>query len=138
MVGKLKVEAMTTAEMIAAILGPFYIIVAVGLFLNPDRCRRVIQGFFEQPALIYIGGIMALLMGLLILAFHRAWSGDWTVLVTVIGWLGVVKGAALIIRPESWAGLTEAIMRTESRIRIAAVFASLLGLFLTVKGYAVL
>jgi len=129
---------MSAAEIIAAILGPFYLIVAVGLFLDPDRYRRVIQGFFEQPALVYIGGVMALFMGLLILAFHRTWGGDWTALITVIGWLAAVKGAVLIVNPEYWARLTESMMRTGSRIRVAAVAALLLGLFLTIKGYAVL
>lgn len=129
---------MTNAEIIASIIGPFYLVVGFALFLNPDGYRRMTQDFFEHPASIYMGGIMALFMGLLVLAFHSNWSGDWTAIITVFGWLAAIKGAVLIIRPDSLAPLTRSMMGTDFRIRATAVGGLLLGLFLTAKGYAVL
>ncbi|MBT3237295.1 MAG: hypothetical protein HOK06_06910 [Rhodospirillaceae bacterium] len=128
---------MTSAEIIASIIGPFYIVVAIGLAVNPGVYRRLATDFIEQPALAYMGGIMALLMGLLILVFHNTWSADWTAIITLFGWLAALKGAVLIIRPRALVDLSQSIMQSDGMVRAMAFFALLLGLFLTGKGFAV-
>jgi len=119
--------AMSTAEFIARIFGPFYLIAAAGLFMNPETYRSMIGEFFENPALAYIGGIIALVMGLLILNFHSGFGGG----------LAAIKGAVLIIRPATLSGWSKAMIENTGRLRAAAVFALILGLFLTVKGYGI-
>ena len=69
---------MQSSLVVAQILGPMYVIVAVGLLLNPPAYQRIFEEFFESPALAFVGGVIALIFGLAILAFHRAWSADWT------------------------------------------------------------
>ena len=126
---------MLAVEIIARILGPFYIIVAIALFANPGGYREIVEDFLDLPALTYIGGLMALFFGLLILNFHSAWSADWRVLVTILGWMGFAKGAVLIIRPQAFAGLSQSMMGSDARIRVMAVLALVLGLYLAVNGY---
>jgi hypothetical protein len=40
---------------------------------------------------------------------YRAWTGDWRVVVTVLGWLMVIGGVMRIVLPRLTAGLATAI-----------------------------
>ena len=54
--------------------------------------------------------------------------------ITVLGWAGLLKGILLLVFPKSivrWAGLYQ---RNTLAMKVHAAFALLLGLFLTVMG----
>lgn len=40
-------------------------------------------------------------MGMVIVALYNVWRADWRVLVTVLGWLTVIKGAVIMLLPSS-------------------------------------
>lgn len=44
-------EPIGTAEVIARIIGPVYIVISIGMFVNPDAYRRTAEQFIEQPAI---------------------------------------------------------------------------------------
>ncbi len=125
---------MQSSWVIAQILGPMYVIVAVGLLLNPPAYQRIFEEFFESPALAFVGGVIALIFGLAILAFHRAWSADWTLIVTLIGWLALIKGSLLVVCPSAVIRLSRPPMAQPARLRTWAAAPLALGLFLSVKG----
>ena len=126
---------MQSSFIIAQILGPLYVIVAAGLLLNPLAYQRVLEEFFESPALAFLGGVLALTFGLAILAFHHTWNADWTVVVTLIGWLGLIKGSLLAIWPGAMIRLSRPLMATPARLRIMAAVPLALGLFLSLEGF---
>lgn len=47
----------------------------------------------------FANGLLALFPGTLIVAFHSVWSG-YAVVLTVLGWLWVIKGAAVMLFPD--------------------------------------
>ena len=126
---------MQSSLVIAQILGPMYVIVAVGLWLNTPAYQRIFEEFFESPALAYLGGLLALIFGLVILAFHHAWSTDWTLIVTLIGWLALIKGSLLLVYPRAVIRLSRPLMAQPARLRGWAAVPLALGLFFSVKGY---
>ena len=126
---------MQSSFIIAQILGPMYVVVAAGLLLNPVAYQRVFEEFFESPALTYLGGLLALTFGLAILAFHHTWNADWTVVVTLIGWLGLIKGSLLAVWPGAMIRLSRPLTAKPARLRIMAAVPLALGLFLSLEGY---
>ncbi len=126
---------MQSALVIARILGPMYVIVAVGLFVNAPAYQRVFEEFLERPVLAYLGGLLALIFGLVVLAFHPVWRADWTFIVTLIGWMGLIKGTLLVIVPSAVIRLSRPLMAQSARLRIWAAGPLALGLFLSAKGY---
>ena len=128
---------MATAETIAKILGPLYVIVALGMVANAPLYQRVSEAFLEQPAVTYLGGLLALAAGLAILAVHPGWHGDWTAIITLIGWLALIKGALLMVRPGWVMQWSRRMMAEPGRLRVMAVVPLVLGLFLAAKGYGV-
>lgn len=126
---------MLAADIVSRILGPVYVVVALGLLIQPDIYRKMMQDFVEQPALCYIGGLLALIIGVLILTFHADWTASWHVVVTIIGWLACLKGVALLVFPKSILRLWQPYLKNEGLLRVSGVGALLLGLFLTVMGF---
>ena len=126
---------LTTIETVAHILGSLYIIIAIAMLIRPDGYRKMATEFFASPALCYTGGIVALLLGLVILALHDDWTGSLNVVVGILGWLATLKGAILIIYPSLFEGITASLTRSDSNLRIAGAVAFLIGLYLTLTAY---
>ncbi len=89
---------MTDAQIFQAI-GIVYIAVGIGMLINPDFYKKLIKDFTENTSGIYLGGLVALMIGFLLVTFHNIWSKDWPVIITIIGWVALVKGLFLITLP---------------------------------------
>ncbi|MBI5572044.1 MAG: hypothetical protein HY914_19025 [Desulfomonile tiedjei] len=126
---------METARTLARIIGPIQVIAAIGLVLNRETGQRLIEEFSKSASLCYLGGFMALLLGLVILEFHHTWEARWPVIITLMGWLSVVKGVALVAFPGATVSLWHPLLGTTTPLLVAAAIHLVVGAFLTVKGY---
>ena len=129
---------MGSANFIAQIIGLLFCIDAVGVLVNTAFYRRIVEEFIESPALCYLGGILALFFGLFILNFNNAWTADWTVVITIIGWLSVVKGVLLIVFPNVYLQFANWMRMGDAMMRYIGIIYLLLGLFLTFKGFGLI
>ena len=129
---------MGSANFIAQIIGLLFSIDAVGILINTAIYRRMVEEFTESPALCYLGGILALFFGLFILNFNNAWTADWTVIITIIGWLSVVKGVLLIGFPNVYLQFANWMRMGDAMMRYMGIILLLLGLFLTFKGFGLI
>jgi len=126
---------MENSIFLAKILGSYFIIIALGGLFNLKTYQKVLEDFCKNSALLYLGGIFALLFGLLVLVFHNVWVANWTVIITIFGWGGLIKGAWLIIFPNTVVKFTQAYQKKAALLTIHLVIALALGIFLTAKGY---
>ena len=46
----------------------------------------------QIPPVVYLSGVLMFVGGLAIVRAHNAWRRDWTVLLTLVGWFGLVLG----------------------------------------------
>ena len=129
---------MGSANFIAQIIGLLFCIDAVGVLVNTTFYRRIVEEFIESLALCYLGGILALFFGLFILNFNNAWTADWTVIITIIGWLSVVKGVLLIVFPNVYLQFANWMRMGDAMMRYMGIIYLLLGLFLTFKGFGLI
>ena len=128
----------TTSEIIAGYAGPLFMAVAIAILINRGTITSLLGGVANGPAAIFFAGILTLLAGLAIVRAHNIWTGDWTVVVTIIGWLAVIGGFVRIVWPDRVAGMRDRFLANENVITAWALVALALGAFLTAKGYAVL
>ena len=120
---------------IARIFGPVLVTVALGLMVNRKTYQAVMSEYFENAALVYFGGLISLVIGILVMLNHNIWVSQWPVIITVFGWMGFVKGVFLIISPNSMVKLTEAYAKNTTLLVIHSILILALGIFLTAKGY---
>jgi uncharacterized protein YjeT (DUF2065 family) len=112
-----------------------YIAVGIGILLNGQFYRRMFEDFVESPSTLYFGGITALAVGYLILAFHNTWTKDLSVIITIFGWLALVKGIVILIQPEIIIALSKAMVKKESFLKIEAIAVIILGLAFSFLGF---
>lgn len=79
------------------------------------RRKALFEEIFElssDKGFTVLSGYIALVLGLVSILFHNVWSGDWRVLITIIGWISLVKGILRIGFPK-FVEKTVAIFRTK-------------------------
>jgi hypothetical protein len=90
---------MTTSKTIARLMGPVMLAMGLGMVIENDTMRELTRDFLSNRGLIYLTGILTLLAGLAIVNLHNLWTDDWRVIITVLGWLGIVGGLFRILLP---------------------------------------
>ena len=113
----------------------FYIVVGIGILINPGFYKKLFEDFVENAAVLYLGGAMALTVGYLILAFHNTWTKDLSVIITIFGWLALIKGIVILIQPKIMIALSRAILKNEGILKIEAIVIIILGLAFSFLGF---
>ncbi len=126
---------METSVFIARILGIFYLTAATGMILNRKFYRHFMEEFCGNPVIIFFSGMLALIIGLVIVLTHNKWEADWSVIITVIGWIGLIKGVWIIIFPNSITRVMRFYKEKEYSLLIHSTMAFILGVCLAFFGF---
>ena len=126
---------MQPAVFIARLIGPAFVAVGVGILLNGPFYTALIAEAVHSPTLIYFSGLMALVPGLAMLNVHRAWTADWRVIVTIVGWLMVIGGVIRLVLPATTATLATDIYSKPAALLIVAAIVIVVGGYLSFEGY---
>ncbi len=126
---------MQPAVYIARLVGPLFVVLGVGVLLNRTLYADMIGEAVRTPTLIYISGLLALTAGLAVLNAYRAWTADWRVIVTILGWLFVIAGVIRIVLPRLTMSLATAIYSEPAVLLAVGAVVLVLGGFLSFKGY---
>lgn len=120
---------------IARIFGLCYLVLGTGLLLNRKNFKRVMDDFINSAALLFLGGLVALAIGVLIVLKHNIWVADWRVIITIIGWLGLAKGVWIIVFPQTVYVVMQAYKKNENLFVIHSVAALIFGAVLAFFGF---
>jgi uncharacterized membrane protein HdeD (DUF308 family) len=125
---------MRLSKLIAKIASVIYLSASLGAFFSEDYYRKVSEDLFSNAGLTYLAGFVTALIGLLIVNYHNVWAKNWTVLVTCLGWLALLKGILLIVCPQFVYGLSERML-TDWGLKIFPYTAFCLGLLFAYFGF---
>ena len=92
---------METSILIAKIISVIYLSFGVGLLFNTSFYKKGIEKLLDSAEFMMLGGIMAIIIGIVIIEFHNNWIKNWTVIITLIGWIALIKGILLLAFPKS-------------------------------------
>ncbi len=91
---------MSIANTLAVLMGSALVIVGITVF-NKPYFNVVMTDLVNNKGLLWVTGLITFVMGTVIVALYNVWSADWRVLVTLLGWLTVIKGAVIMLLPSS-------------------------------------
>jgi len=132
---------MDTSILLAKMIGPVFLVVAVGALISPTHYfSSMISQFFDNAALLYLSGTLAFVVGMAIILHHNLWVADWRVAITLIGWLSLIKGATLIVCPKLGARLSDRFAESGPAVKTAtatAILILILGAWLAFQGFQV-
>ena len=128
---------METSLFLAKLIGPILVIAGVGLLLNRDTYRTAVEQIVNSWALIFVMGALDFAGGLAIALTHNVWAWNWPVIITLIGWLMIVRGALRILFPQAVADLGARILaRSPQALSVSGAVSIVLGAILFWKGFA--
>lgn len=126
---------MENSVFIAKIFGLCYLILGVGFMFNRKAFQQVMEDFSKNAALVFYGGMLALVIGIVIILTHNVWVADWTVMITVIGWLAFIKGIWIIVLPNTVSKFMQIYKNNDGLLGAHSVLVLILGAVLTFFGF---
>lgn len=126
---------MDTTTFLAQFFGLYLVIAAVPILFCYSSFRERYSSFLENQGLVMITAIMVMMLGILLVLVHNVWVGDWPVIITVICWLTLLEGVAMLYCPKLSVGYFKSLT-TKPWCQIWAVFSIVLGAFLIYQGFA--
>jgi hypothetical protein len=130
---------MNTSRSLARLIGPILLVIgigmALGLMMEGAGYSSVLKEFIANRALIFLTGILALLAGVAIINVHNVWVPDWRVIVTVLGWLLVLRGIMLLVFPLTVQVFGDRVATSQAGVTAGAALTFVLGAILCMMGY---
>jgi TM2 domain-containing membrane protein YozV len=123
------------AVLIARLTGPVLVAIALGILLNASFYVGAIIEAVHSPTLVYMSGIASLLAGLAILNAYAAWTSDWRIVVTIVGWIFTIAGVIRIVIPQLVTNIATKIYSGPTALSVTAIIVLVVGGFLAFKGY---
>ncbi|WP_299532967.1 hypothetical protein [Ulvibacterium sp.] len=114
---------MDTSINLAAIIGPIVMAIAISEYLNFKIWRNV------HPTVVYLNGLVLLIGGLIVIRMHNYWTLDWTLAITIFGWLFILLGLARMFFP------TQKQLEKSLFSNLVLLLLFLAGTFLSFKAY---
>lgn len=125
-----------TTLVLARILGGYMLIMGVGLLVHRRMGADLLDRLRDDFALTFTMGLLALIMGLVIVSIHNVWSGPLAILITVIGWLAVAEGAAIVLLRRRYITMVSPLVHGGLAGLIWGAVSALVGLWLLWAGLA--
>ena len=126
---------MQVSVFLARLLGPLLLLPGVGLLVNPRAFRIMASEVVGSITLVYLFGLIDFAAGLAIVLVHNVWTVNWRVLITLIGWLLLIRGAARILITDTLMGYAKTLIRSKQLYPVSGGALVILGLVLCYFGY---
>jgi hypothetical protein len=127
---------MDVSIFLARVIGLYLILVCSPLLLNHKKFLPVLRETVENAPIMLFSGVMAVVFGILILVTHNVWTADWRVLITLTGWMALIKGMVRFVLPDQAVRIANATLQTKSYFVMLSL-AIIIGICLIYHGFFV-
>ena len=96
---------MALINYLAEVWGISMAIIGLALLVK-ERHLKSLFAKIETEESLFIWGIISLVMGIAMILSYNVWMAGWQVLITIFGWVALLKGICLLFVPEmtkKWA-----------------------------------
>lgn len=122
---------------LSRLIGLYCIVVALSMMTRRQATLETVTAILQSPSMTLILGVITLTAGVAMVLGHNIWSGSaLPVIVTVIGWMTLIKGLFfLFLPPEMEAGLFLRQLHYQQLFYLYGAFSLVLGIYLTYSGF---
>jgi len=83
---------------LSKLFGLYFILVALPMMIHKQAVVDMVTALFRDPAMMFMLGLLTLVAGLAMVLAHNIWSGGaLPVVVTIVGWLALIKGVMFLL-----------------------------------------
>src|SRR5579872_3404143 len=122
---------------LSRLIGIYCILIAVAMGINKQATIQTVIALVHDAPLLFVFGLIVVAAGLALILSHNIWSGGaLPVIVTIVGWLTLLKGLAfLFFPPPASVGIVVWGSAYEQFFYADVGAALLLGIYLTYAGF---
>ena len=128
-------QSIDTRRRFARVLGPFFAIASATLVVRAPDMRELLAEFGATAIWPWVSGAFVLMGGIIVVALHPYWHGVAAVIVSLLGWLMVLRGVLLLAFPDTVISIANHTVGAENVSRIVFGGVTLVGLYLTYIGW---
>lgn len=111
---------MDTSIIITRIFATVYFTFGLGFLISPKYYKKHIGNLLSNTPFIFLSGFLAIVFGVLITTTHHYWENDWRMIITILGWIILIKGILLIIAPKYAETFKYNVLKPENFSKIIA------------------
>ncbi len=126
---------MVLSIFLAKIIGLYLVIISAAFMLKADEFKPMMLDMLKNPSLVLFSSILALIFGILIVVSHNIWDMDWRVIITILGWLTLLKGVMRLFYPEFVMKKVTKCVENKASYTIMMLITLFIGLVLLYFGY---
>jgi hypothetical protein len=122
---------------LSRLIGLYLILIALPMAMRREAMVAMVTSLLHDQAMLFVLGVIMLAAGLAMVLAHNIWSGSaLAVMVTLIGWLILLKGLLfLFLPPETQAGLFLKELHYDQLFYLYAAISWIIGIYLTYGGF---
>ena len=121
---------------LSRLLGLFTLLVALAMIVRRGAAIALVMAVVRDPSLLLVFGLLTLAAGLGIVLAHNVWSGGaLPVVITLFGWLILIRGLFLLFTPPEVVANVVASFHFERFYVLYLAIPLVLGAILTWAGF---
>src|SRR5579863_8212 len=122
---------MDNSKQIAGLVGPTTIVVVLAEYplVQPHLYDQQI------PPVAYVSGVLLFVAGLTIIRMHNKWVRNWTVLVTITGWIALLAGLQRMFAADAYTRFSRGSSANPLAFIIVESVLLLIGIVVTFNAY---
>lgn len=119
------------------LIGLYCILLSLSMAVNKQATVQTVMALVHNAPVLYVFGLTLVAVGLAMVLSHNVWSGGaLPVIVTLVGWLALIKGMLfLLLPPPAAVGVILWGRAYEQFFYLDAALVLILGVYLTYWGF---
>ena len=126
---------METSILLARIIGVVYLVMGLSLLFNKEMYNKLMAELKQSGLSKMFMGLLAIVLGMLIVNTHNVWEWTYQGLITFIGWVVLLKWVAMLLWPKQVLNWSDKMSKGSGWRNAALVFSLVVGLYLTYVGF---
>jgi hypothetical protein len=123
---------------LAQIIGVYLVFIGLVLLTRYNELRHIVIEAFNNRVIIFVGGIFTLSVGLIIVLIHNTWEASPAVIITILGWLTVLKSLLYLFLPQRTLARLAQFINNRAIYVIGGILSLFVGTYLAAIGFGVL
>ena len=121
---------------LAKIIGVVYVVAGLSVLLNAGFYKKFIPELVKDKSWMFTMGLIGLVVTFIWVLKHNIWQGQWwVILITLFGWIGLVKCIFILMMPKWFEKLGLALIKWFGVKGLWGVFGLALGLIFSYFGW---
>ena len=115
-----------TSIQILQIISITYLLLGIGILINPKYHQKVFEDLHENKSNVYLFGFLGLLVSYLLITFTGSKQG-WFILIPIFGWLGLIKSILFFLAPKFLMNFAKIFTKKKEYLMFIGAFVAIFG-----------